>query len=79
MAGPAMLVGSPWREDGKLYNAALLLGDGEIAGARFKHDLPNYGVFDEKRVFAAGPPRGRSLSAACGSASWSARTCGRRR
>jgi NAD+ synthase len=53
--GPAVLVGTPWVEDGKLYNAALLLDGGEIAAMRFKHDLPNYGVFDEKRVFAAGP------------------------
>ncbi|MFZ5789851.1 MAG: NAD+ synthase [Pseudomonadota bacterium] len=55
--GPAMLVGSPWVEDGKLYNAALLLDGGRIAGRTFKVDLPNYGVFDEKRVFVAGPPQ----------------------
>ena len=53
--GPALLVGAPWREDGRLYNAALLLDGGEVAAVRYKHDLPNYGVFDEKRVFAAGP------------------------
>ncbi|HJS31750.1 MAG TPA: nitrilase-related carbon-nitrogen hydrolase, partial [Alphaproteobacteria bacterium] len=53
--GPAILVGAPWRANGKLYNAALLLDGGKIAATRFKHDLPNYGVFDEKRVFAAGP------------------------
>src|SRR5690348_3642008 len=46
--GPAVLVGSPWVEDGKLYNGFLLLDQGEIAGRTFKHDLPNYGVFDEK-------------------------------
>jgi NAD+ synthase len=56
--GPAMLVGSPWLEEGHLYNAALLLSDGEIVGRRFKRDLPNYGVFDEKRLFAAGLPQG---------------------
>ena len=33
----------------------LLLDGGKIAGRTFKHDLPNYGVFDEKRVFAPGP------------------------
>src|SRR5487761_1510469 len=55
---PAVLVGTPWRQDGKLYNAAALLADGKIAALRFKHDLPNYGVFDEKRVFASGPPPG---------------------
>src|SRR5215468_7487019 len=53
--GPAMLVGTPWVEDGKLYNAAALLEGGRVASLRFKVDLPNYGVFDEKRVFAPGP------------------------
>src|SRR5215471_17790482 len=53
--GPAMLVGSPWVEDGKLYNAAALADGGRITALRFKVDLPNYGVFDEKRVFAPGP------------------------
>jgi NAD+ synthase len=56
--GPAVLLGTPWRQDGKLYNAAALLSEGKIAALRFKHDLPNYGVFDEKRVFAAGPSPG---------------------
>src|SRR3546814_11753237 len=56
--GPAMLVGSPWVEEGKLYNAVLLLDGGEIVAKRFKVDLPNYGVFDEKRVFASGPMPG---------------------
>ena len=53
--GPAILIGTPWREDGALYNAALLLDQGEIAAKRYKYDLPNYGVFDEKRLFATGP------------------------
>ena len=35
-----------------------LLDGGAIAALRFKVDLPNYGVFDEKRVFAAGPMPG---------------------
>src|SRR5215467_6877980 len=56
--GPAMLIGTPWAEDGKLYNAVALLDGGRIASLRFKVDLPNYGVFDEKRVFAAGPMPG---------------------
>ena len=56
--GPALLVGAPWRDNGALHNAALLLDGGEIAAIRFKHDLPNYGVFDEKRVFAPAPPPG---------------------
>ena len=53
--GPAILLGTPWNEGGKLYNAVLLLADGRIAGKVFKYDLPNYGVFDEKRYFTAGP------------------------
>lgn len=52
-SGPAILLGAPWLEDGKLYNAALLLDGGRLAGRAFKHDLPNYGVFDEKRVFSS--------------------------
>ncbi|MBT7836430.1 MAG: NAD+ synthase [Rhodospirillaceae bacterium] len=53
--GPGILVTAPWRDQGLLYNAVVLLDGGEIVAARYKHDLPNYGVFDEKRVFAAGP------------------------
>jgi len=56
--GPALLVGTPWLEGGKLYNAVALLDGGAIAALRYKVDLPNYGVFDEKRVFAAGPMPG---------------------
>jgi NAD+ synthase len=56
--GPAMLIGLPWREEGKLHNAFAALDGGRITGVRFKVDLPNYGVFDEKRVFAAGPMPG---------------------
>src|SRR5258707_1006242 len=56
--GPAMLVGTPWVQDGKLYNACALLDDGRIAALRFKCNLPNYGVFDEKRLFARGPAAG---------------------
>jgi len=56
--GPAMLVGAPWRHEGGLYNAVLLLDHGAIAAVRYKWNLPNYGVFDEKRVFNAGPMPG---------------------
>jgi NAD+ synthase len=52
--GPAVLIGTPWVENGRLYNAVALLDGGQVAALRFKVDLPNYGVFDEKRVFAAG-------------------------
>jgi NAD+ synthase len=53
--GPAVLIGTPWVDNGKLYNAALLLDQGRIVARTYKHILPNYGVFDEKRVFATGP------------------------
>ncbi|MBP2232820.1 NAD+ synthase [Azospirillum agricola] len=56
--GPALLVGAPWREEGRLYNAVLLLDRGVIAATRFKVDLSGSGVFDETRLFAAGPPPG---------------------
>ena len=53
--GPGLLISAPWRVDGVLYNAALMLDGGEVTAVRLKHELPNYGVFDEKRVFASGP------------------------
>lgn len=53
--GPAMLVGSVERAEGKLYNIVALLDGGKIVAVRRKHELPNYGTFDEKRLFAAGP------------------------
>jgi NAD+ synthase len=53
--GPAMLIGTCWVEGGKLYNSAVLLNKGRIAAIRHKRILPNYGVFDEKRVFTSGP------------------------
>jgi NAD+ synthase len=56
--GPALLVGLPFVEDGETYNAYALLDRGRIEAVRFKTDLPNYGVFDEKRVFSAGPMPG---------------------
>ncbi|MEX1035024.1 MAG: NAD+ synthase [Sneathiella sp.] len=53
--GPAMLMSAPLVEDGKLYNAVCLLEGGKIAARRFKNKLPNYGVFDEYRIFEPGP------------------------
>ena len=53
---PAMLVGTPWLDEhGALYNSVVLLDGGQVQAIRYKCDLPNYGVFDEKRVFKAGP------------------------
>src|SRR4051812_30707487 len=54
--GPAILMGGPWADEGGLTNAMLLLDGGKVAGITRKVDLPNYGVFDEKRVFVPGPP-----------------------
>ncbi len=51
---PGIVVTLPWRDGGCLYNAVALVADGRTE-LRFKHELPNYGVFDEKRVFAPGP------------------------
>lgn len=56
--GPAILIGVPWAEGGNRYNAFAALDAGRITAIRFKVDLPNYGVFDEKRVFAQGPMPG---------------------
>ena len=53
--GPAMLVGAPWQVGSMLHNAVLLLDRGIITAIRLKHHLPNYGVFDEVRVFSSGP------------------------
>ncbi|NBX65443.1 MAG: NAD+ synthase [Proteobacteria bacterium] len=54
-SGAALLLSTPWRTQDKLYNALLLIEGGSIKHIIPKHHLPNYGVFDEKRVFAQGP------------------------
>jgi NAD+ synthase len=53
--GPAMLVGSAFPDGGHLYNGLALLDGGAVAAVRYKHELPNYGTFDEKRHFTPGP------------------------
>lgn len=53
--GPAMLVGTAIEQDGKLFNMLALLDKGRIAALTAKHELPNYGTFDEKRIFVPGP------------------------
>ena len=54
--GAAVLVTTPWEEHGAASTTPPCCSrTGEIAAVRYKHELPNYGVFDEKRVFAAGP------------------------
>ena len=53
--GPAMIIGTPWPGERRPYNSVALLDNGRIEALRHKVDLPNYGVFDEKRVFEPGP------------------------
>jgi len=52
--GPGVLTGTIWPEEGNVYNALVLLDGGKVGAVRFKADLPNYGVFDEKRIFSQG-------------------------
>ncbi|MFN7180672.1 NAD+ synthase [Hyphomonas sp.] len=52
--GPALVIGGPWREDGRLYNAAFFCAEGRILARHDKRELPNYGVFDEKRHYTPG-------------------------
>ncbi len=56
--GPALGIGGPHVQDGLLYNAYFILQDGIIAATILKHNLPNDGVFDEKRIFASAPLQG---------------------
>src|SRR5881275_2741876 len=53
--GPAMLIGTVIYEAGANYNAMVLAEGGRVIGRTFKHELPNYGTFDEKRIFTPGP------------------------
>jgi NAD+ synthase len=80
--GPAMLMGLPFADGLFVYNAQALLDRGRIEALRFKNNLPNYGVFDEKRVFAAGPLpspiefRGIKLGVPVCEDIWSEQVCG---
>jgi NAD+ synthase len=56
--GPGLIIGTPWQDGDTLHNAAFVLDGGAIIARRKKHELPNYGVFDEKRVFTPGPSPG---------------------
>ncbi|UFZ04882.1 NAD+ synthase [Bradyrhizobium ontarionense] len=56
--GPAVLIGTPWVEDGQLYNASALLDGGRIAALRFKTNLPDDRALGPKRLFARGPAAG---------------------
>ncbi len=53
----AIVVGHPWWQNGKIYNALSFFYKGELQARYFKQQLPNYGVFDEKRYFQQGNER----------------------
>ncbi|WP_299727339.1 NAD+ synthase [uncultured Tateyamaria sp.] len=53
--GPALAIGCPWAEGTELFNAYLICKGGKIASRILKHHLPNETVFDEVRIFDAGP------------------------
>ena len=54
--GLALVIGHPQLDEQgeKLFNAASVLRDGQQIARYFKQLLPNFGVFDEQRYFAAG-------------------------
>ncbi|WP_407865964.1 NAD+ synthase [Phyllobacterium phragmitis] len=56
--GPGVVIGTPLKRDTGLHNSVMVLDGGKVIAERFKVDLPNYGEFDEKRVFVAGPMLG---------------------
>ncbi len=56
--GPALGIGAPVREDGRIFNAYFVLQGGRVAARVLKHELPNTHVFDEHRYFSSGPISG---------------------
>nr|AGH13870.1 NAD synthetase [uncultured bacterium PGSL07] len=56
--GPGVIIGTPLSRESGLHNSIAVLDGGEVIAERFKVDLPNYGEFDEKRVFQSGPMPG---------------------
>lgn len=53
--GPGFIIGTPLKRKSGTHNSILFADGGKILAERYKLDLPNYGEFDEKRVFQAGP------------------------
>jgi NAD+ synthase len=53
--GPAILIGTIIHEDGQTFNAMILADGGQVLARTLKRELPNYGTFDEKRIFTPGP------------------------
>jgi NAD+ synthase len=56
--GPALGIGGPHLQDGRLHNGYFILQGGRIGATVLKHHLPNDGVFDERRVFASADVHG---------------------
>jgi NAD+ synthase len=53
--GPGIIIGTPLKRKSGTHNSIIFADGGKILAERYKLDLPNYGEFDEKRVFQAGP------------------------
>ncbi|WP_309086628.1 NAD+ synthase [Chelativorans sp.] len=53
--GPGVIIGTPLKRESGVHNSVMVLDGGKVVAERHKVDLPNYGEFDEKRVFQAGP------------------------
>jgi NAD+ synthase len=53
--GPGIVIGTPLKRTSGLHNSVIVADAGKVLAERYKVDLPNYGEFDEKRVFQAGP------------------------
>jgi len=53
--GPGVIIGTPLKRKSGVHNSVIVADGGKIIAERFKLDLPNYGEFDEKRVFQPGP------------------------
>ena len=59
--GPAIIVGAPHAEDGKVMNSVFVIDEGRIMARRDKVGLPTYSVFDDGRNFTSGPMPGPAL------------------
>ena len=57
-----VFVGAPLEVNGKLYNVAAAMNQGEIIGFTTKTFLPNYGEFYEMRQFTPGPQTVREIT-----------------
>ena len=56
--GPGVVIGVPLARGALRHNSVMVLDGGKVTAERHKVDLPNYGEFDEKRVFHEGPMPG---------------------